>query len=70
MKVGSYHGAEVCELDVIFILYQLSRIYNKNDVGVYRDYGLAVFRSTSSLRAEKLRNISRAYSIKTIYALS
>ena len=70
MKMVAYHGAEVCELDVIFILYQLSRIYNKNDVGVYRDYGLAVFRSTSSLRAEKLRNISRAYSIKTIYALS
>ena len=35
--MGAYDGAEVCEIVGIFILYQLSRIYNKNDIGLYRD---------------------------------
>ena len=51
----AYDGAEVCELVGIFILYQLSRIYNKNDIGLYRDDGLAVFRNTSGPQAEKIK---------------
>ena len=31
---GAYDGVEVCELVGIFILCQLSRIYNKNDIGL------------------------------------
>ena len=53
--MGAYDGAEVCELVGIFILYQLSRIYNKNDIGLYRDDGLAVFRNTSGPQAEKIK---------------
>ena len=52
--MGAYDGAEVCELVGIFILYQLSRIYNKNDIGLYRDDGLAVFRNTSGPQTEKI----------------
>ena len=55
MTMGAYDGTEVCELIGIFILYQLSRIYNKNDIGLYRDDGLAVFRNTSSPHAEKIK---------------
>ena len=55
MTMGAYDGAEVCELVGIFILYQLSRIYNKNDIGLYRDDGLAVFRNTSGPQAEKIK---------------
>ena len=65
VTMGAYDGAEVCELVGIFILYQLSRIYNKNDIGLYRDDGLAVFRNTSGPQTEKI-NISRAYSVKII----
>ena len=35
--MGAYDGAEVCELVGIFILYQLSRKYNKNNIDLYRD---------------------------------
>ena len=55
VTMGAYDGAEVCELVGIFILYQLSRIYNKNDIGLYRHDGLAVFRNTSSPQAEKIK---------------
>ena len=53
--MGAYDGAEVCEFVGIFIHYQLPRIYNKNDIGLYRDDGLAVFRNTSGWQAEKFK---------------
>ena len=54
MTVGAYNG-DVCELVGIVILYQLSSIYNKNDIVLYRDDGLAVFRNTSRPQAEKIK---------------
>ena len=53
--MGAYDGAEVCELVEIFILYQLSRICNKNSIGLYRDNGLAVFRHTNGPQEEKIK---------------
>ena len=53
--MGAYNGAEVCELVGIFILYQLSRKYNKNNIGLYRDDGLAVFKNISGPKAEKIK---------------
>ena len=55
VTMGAYDGAEVCGLVGIFILYQLSRICNKNDIGLYRDDSLAVFRNTSGPQAEKIK---------------
>ena len=55
VTMGAYDSAEVCEIVGIFIFYQLSRIYNKNDIGLYRDDGLAVFRNTSGPQAEKIK---------------
>ena len=55
VTMGAYDGAEVCEIVGIFILYQLSRVYKKNDIGLYRDDGLAVFRNTSGPQAEKIK---------------
>ena len=55
MTMGAYDGAEVCELAGIFILYQLSSIYNKNDIGLYRDHSLAIFRDKSGPQAEKIK---------------
>ena len=34
VTMGAYDGAEVCELAGIFILYQLSRICDKNNMGL------------------------------------
>ena len=55
VTMGAYDGAEFCELVEIFILYQLSRIYNKNNIGLYRDDGLAVLRNRSGPQAEKIK---------------
>ena len=53
--MGAYDSAEVCELVGIFILSQLSRKYNKNNIGLYGDDGLAVFRNISGPQAEKIK---------------
>ena len=55
MMMGAYDFAEVCELVGIFILYQLSHRYKKNNIGLYRDDNLAVFRNTSGPQAEKIK---------------
>ena len=39
----------------IFILHQLSRVYNNNNIGLYRDDGLAVFKNISGPQAEKIK---------------
>ena len=54
MTMRAYDSAEVCELLAMFIIYQLSRIYSKNDIGLYKDNGLAVFRNTGGRQEEKI----------------
>ena len=56
----------VCELVGIFILHQLSRLYNNNNIGLYRDDSLSVFKNISGHKQKKLRNIFRTYSVKII----
>ena len=51
--MGSYDGAETCELVGLFLLEELSKIERLN-VGIYRDDGLACTRA-SPRQAEKLR---------------
>ena len=42
VAMGSYDGAEICELVGMFALSQLPERYNRSDIGLYRDDGLAV----------------------------
>ena len=60
----AYDSAEVCELLAMFIIYQLSRIYSKNDIGLYRDDGWAVFRNTSGPQAQKIKKHFQSKSIR------
>ena len=53
--MGAYDGAEVCELVGSFLLYQLSNKYNKKDISLYRDDGLAVFKNKSGPQAERMK---------------
>ena len=53
VPMGSYDGAEVCELVGAFLLNNFSRIIDKSNVGLYRDDGLGVFKSHSGLETEK-----------------
>ena len=55
VTMGAYHGAKVCELVGTFLLYRLSPKYNKNDIGLYRDDGLAIFKNISGLKSEKVK---------------
>ena len=53
--MSAYDGAAVCELTVIFILYQLSHKYSNNNIGLYRDDGLTVFKNISGSKADKIK---------------
>ena len=55
--MGAFDGAEVCETVGHFLLYQLSKNYNKKDIGLYRDDGLAIFKNVSGSKAEKIKKV-------------
>ena len=62
IKMGSHDGAEVCELVGLFILNNLCDRYGKNNIGLYRDDGLAVFRNTTGPQAERIKkDITRRF---------
>ena len=42
--MGSYDGAEICELVGLFILNSLGKKFGKENVGLYRDDGLAILK--------------------------
>ena len=55
VTMGAYDGAEVCELVGLFLLHQLSLKYDKNNIGLYRDDGLAIFKDINGHDADKIR---------------
>ena len=48
-------GAEVCELIGSFLIYQLSNKYKKKNIGLNKDDGLAVFKTKSGPKAERVK---------------
>ena len=62
VAVGSYDGAEVCELVGIFVLSHFPEQYDRNSIGLYRDDRLAVFRDISGRAGERIRkNIVKSF---------
>nr|XP_054750112.1 uncharacterized protein LOC129255808 [Lytechinus pictus] len=62
VTMGSFDGAEVCELVGLYILNILSKQYGKEHVGLYRDDGLAVFKSISGSEADHIRkNLTKTF---------
>ena len=53
--MGSLDGAEVCELVGLFILDKLTKCFANQNIGLYRDDGLAVFRNMGPRTAEKIK---------------
>ena len=51
--MGAFDGAEICELVGTFILHEITKKYNKESIGLYRDDGLAVFKNVSGPESEK-----------------
>ena len=55
VAMGSYDGAEVCELVGLLILHRLNSAYSNGNIVLYRDDGLAVFQSTNARALDKIR---------------
>ena len=55
VTMGSYDGAEICELVGLYILDELSKKLNKNDLGLYRDDGLILLRNKNGHEIHKIR---------------
>ena len=45
--MGAYDGMEVWELVGNYLLYDLSKLHKKKDIGFYRGHGLAGFKNKS-----------------------
>ena len=62
VTMGSFDGAEVCELVGLFILDDLCNIYGIDNIGLYRDDGLAIFKNISGPQADRTRkDITRRF---------
>ena len=55
VTMGSYDGAEVCELVGIYILSALGQRINKKDTGLYRDDGLIILRNCDGPTTDRIR---------------
>ena len=60
--MGSYDGAEICELVGLYISDKLKNEVNKKNTGLYRDDGLIVVRNKNGPESEKIRkNIIKTF---------
>jgi len=55
VTMGSYDGAEVCELVGIYILSRLKTKFDNLQLGLYRDDGLGVIKAMSGSRLERIK---------------
>ena len=55
VTIGSHDRPEVCEFSGIFILSLTGNKYNSNNIGLYRDDILAIFKNTSGCNLNKLK---------------
>ena len=55
VTMGSFDGAEICKLVALYLLNKLSKLLGNDNVGFYRDDGLAAIKSTSSPILDKTR---------------
>ena len=52
--MGSNDGAETCELVGLILLYSIGEKFNKNNIGLYRDNGLACFKYSNGHQNNKI----------------
>ena len=55
ITMGSFDGAEICELVGLYLLDKLSSLIGRENVGLYRDDGLAAINSSSGSVLDKMR---------------
>ena len=55
VSMGSYDGAELCELVGLYLLDLLTKEFGKQNIGLYRDDGLSCFENISGPDSEKIK---------------
>ena len=55
MTIGSYDGAELCELVDLYLLDLLTKESGKQNIGLYSDDGLSCFENISGPDSEKIK---------------
>ena len=55
VSMGAYDGGKVCDLVGNYLLYDLSKLYEKNDIGLYKNSGMADFKNKSGPESEKIK---------------
>ena len=64
VTMGSWDGAEVAELIGLYILFRLTevkKIFNKQDIGLFRDDGLAVIQGSGHVIDTKRKNAIKVF---------
>ena len=54
VPMGSFHGAELCELIGLYMLEKLKGVFDEGNYGIYRDDGLAVVHKCTPGQQERL----------------
>ena len=67
VPMGSYDGAEICKLVGSLFLNQLGPEIGKNDIGVYRDDGLGIFRGILKPFIERKTHCSDFQIMRTLF---
>ena len=55
ITMGSYDGAETCELVGLYLLHKLSSIIPSSEIGLYRDDGLSMIPNLNGPKSEQLK---------------
>ena len=55
VTMGSFDGAEICDLVGLYLLHHLAEKFGKKFVGLYRDDGLAIIQGKSARIADNVR---------------
>ena len=55
VAMGSYHGAEICDLVGLFMLNKIKSTTSLRDIGLYRDDGLGIIKQSSGTHLDKIK---------------
>ena len=55
VTMGSFDGAEICELVGLFLLFEIAKLLGKENAGLYRDDGLGILKNCSGPKSDRIR---------------
>ena len=61
VTIGTYDGAEICELVGLYLLHELNKNVKNQQLGLYRDDGLAIINSKSGPIIERIKKTYRQF---------